>query len=50
VGVNFILPCQNAKLLERDCFFIWHIVLGVGKSQDLPSNIWQPLGDSFSFL
>jgi hypothetical protein len=26
-------------------FFIWHIFLEVGKAQDLPSKIWQTLGD-----
>ena len=30
---------KNAKLLKIDCFFTWHIILGVGKSQDLPSKI-----------
>jgi hypothetical protein len=32
--------CQvnNSKLLKEDYFFTWHIVLGVGKSQDLPSR------------
>ena len=29
-----------------DCFFTWHIILGVGKSQDLPNKIWQTLGDA----
>jgi hypothetical protein len=24
-------------------FFTWHIFLGVGKTQDLPSKIWQIL-------
>jgi hypothetical protein len=27
-------------------FFIWHIFLEVGKTQDLPSKIWQTLGDA----
>jgi hypothetical protein len=35
-------------------FFIWHIFLGVGKTQDLPSRIWQTLedevGDSVSLI
>jgi hypothetical protein len=26
-------------------FFIWHIFLGVGKTQDLSSKIWQTLED-----
>jgi hypothetical protein len=29
-------------------FFIWHIFLEVGKTQDLPSKIWQTLGDALS--
>jgi hypothetical protein len=27
-------------------FFTWHIFLEVGKTQDLPSKIWQTLGDA----
>jgi hypothetical protein len=27
-------------------FFTWHIILEVGKSQDLPSENWQTLGDA----
>jgi hypothetical protein len=41
---------KNAKLLERGCFFTWHIVLEVAKSQDLPSKIWQTLGDAGLFF
>jgi hypothetical protein len=29
-------------------FFILHIVLEVGKTQDLPSKIWQTLGDALN--
>jgi hypothetical protein len=32
-----------AKPLEIDSFFTWHIFLQVGKTQDLPSKIWQTL-------
>ena len=35
-----------AKLLEINSFFIWHIFLEVGKTQDMPSKIWQTLGDA----
>ena len=45
----FFSFCQviwNSKLLERNCFFTWQIVLGVGKSQDLPSRIWQTFEDA----
>jgi hypothetical protein len=33
------------KLLERDCFFTWHIFLQLGKTQDLPNENCQTLGD-----
>ena len=42
----FFYQIQNSKLLEKSCFFTWHIVLGVDKSQDLPNKIWQILRDS----
>ena len=35
-----------AKLLENGCFFTWLMVLGVGKSQNLPNRFWQTLGDA----
>jgi len=35
-----------AKLLEISSFFTWHIFLEVGKTQDIPSKIWQTLGDA----
>jgi hypothetical protein len=31
---------------RRTLFFTWHIFLEVGKAQDLPSKIWQTLGDA----
>jgi hypothetical protein len=31
-------------------FFTWHIFLEVGKTQDLPSKIWQTLGDALTTL
>jgi hypothetical protein len=31
-------------------FFTWHIFLEVGKTQDLPSKIWQTLGDEVVFV
>jgi hypothetical protein len=37
-----------AKLLEMDSFFTCHIFLQVGKTQDLPSKIWQTVGDALS--
>jgi hypothetical protein len=46
--VNYIWIWQvnYAKLLEMNSFFTWHIFLQVGKTQDLPSKIWQTLGDA----
>ena len=35
-----------AKLLEISSFFIWHIFLKVGKTQDMPNKIWQTAGDA----
>ena len=35
-----------AKLLEINSFFTWHIFLKIGKTQDMPSKIWQTLGDA----
>jgi hypothetical protein len=37
-----------AKLLEMNSFFNLHTILEVGKSQDLPSKIWQTLGDALT--
>ena len=37
-----------AKLLEISYFFTWHIFLEVGKTQDMPSKIWQTLGDALT--
>jgi hypothetical protein len=34
------------KLLEVDYFFTWRIISEVGKTQGLPSKIWQTLGDA----
>jgi hypothetical protein len=32
-------------IVEDELFFTWHNFLEVGKAQDLPSKIWQTLGD-----
>ena len=37
-----------AKLLEISLFFILHIFLEIGKTQDMSSKIWQTLGDALS--
>jgi hypothetical protein len=40
VGLLFLFcQVQNIKHLERGSFFTPHIILGVGKSQDLLSKI-----------
>ena len=39
-----------AKLLEISSFFTWHIFLEIGKTQDMPSKIWQTLGDALSVM
>jgi hypothetical protein len=33
-------------IVGDEIFFTWHIFLEVGKEQDLPSKIWQTLGDA----
>jgi hypothetical protein len=33
------------QIFGDERFFTWHIFLEVGKAQDLPSKIWQTLGD-----
>jgi hypothetical protein len=35
-----------AKLLEMNSIFTLYIFLEVGKTQDLPSKIWQTLRDA----
>jgi hypothetical protein len=40
----WIWQVNYAKLLEPNSFFTLHIFLEVGKTQDLPSKIWQTLG------
>jgi hypothetical protein len=39
-----------AKVLEMNSFFTWHTFLEVGKTQDLPSKIWQTLGGALSAI
>jgi hypothetical protein len=33
------------QIVGDELFFNWHVFLEVGKAQDLPSIIWQTLGD-----
>jgi hypothetical protein len=35
-------------LFEIKSFFTWHTFLELGKTQDLPSKIWQTLGDALT--
>lgn len=48
---NFHL-CQvnNAKRLEIDLFYIWHICLGVGKLHNLPNKKCQTVGVALSHV
>jgi hypothetical protein len=39
----FVKLCQ---IVGDELLFTWHIFLEVGKAQDLPSKIWQTLGDA----
>jgi hypothetical protein len=34
------------QIIGDELFFTWHTFLEVGKTQDLPSKIWQTLGDA----
>ena len=38
LGCQVLLPSPNSKLLEKASFFTWHLVLGFGKTIDLPSE------------
>jgi hypothetical protein len=41
---------KNAKHMEMCSFFTPYIVLGVVKSQDLPSRVWQTLEDVHDWI
>jgi hypothetical protein len=43
-GHAFVKLCQIVG--DELFFFTWRIFLKVGKAQDLPSKIWQTLGDA----
>jgi hypothetical protein len=38
------LTSELCQTVGDELFFTWHIFLEVGKTQDLPSKIWQTLG------
>jgi hypothetical protein len=40
------LESELCQIIGYELFFIWHIFLEIGKTQDLPSKIWQNLGDA----
>jgi hypothetical protein len=42
------LASELCQTVGDELFFTWHIFLEVGKTQDLPSKIWQTLGDALS--
>jgi hypothetical protein len=39
------LASELCQIVGDELFFTWYIFLEVGKTQDLPSKIWQTLGD-----
>jgi hypothetical protein len=40
------LASKLCQTVGEELFFTLHIFLEVGKTQDLPSKIWQTLGDA----
>jgi hypothetical protein len=46
LSLQFRAILNYVKLLEMNSFFTLHICLEVGKTQDLPSKIWQTLRDA----
>jgi hypothetical protein len=40
------LVSELCQTVGDELCFTWHIFLGVGKTHDLPSKIWQTLGDA----
>ena len=50
VSYIWVWQVNYAKLLEMSSFFTWHIFLEVDKTQDMPSKIWQTLGDALRII
>jgi len=48
--ISGFLETKFAKLLEMRCFFPPHIILGVGKQQDLGNEFSQTVGDSNNIM
>jgi hypothetical protein len=46
VSYIWIWQVKLCQIVGDELFFTWHIFLEVGKAQDLPSKIWQTLGDA----
>jgi hypothetical protein len=44
----WIWQVKLCQIVGDELFFTWHIFLEVGKAQDLPSKIWQTLGDALT--
>jgi len=42
------LASELCQTVGDKLFFIWHIFLEVGKTQDMPSKIWQTAGDALT--
>jgi hypothetical protein len=42
------LTSELCEIVGDELFFILHIFLEVDKTQDLPSKIWQTLGDALT--
>jgi hypothetical protein len=40
------LAGELCQIVGDELFFTWHTFLEVGKTKDLPSKIWQTLGDA----
>jgi hypothetical protein len=44
------LVSELCQIVGDELFFTWHTFLELGKTQDLPSKIWQTLGDALSTM
>jgi hypothetical protein len=44
------LVSELCQIVGDELFFTWHTFLEVGKTQDLPSKIWQTLGDALTVM
>jgi hypothetical protein len=44
------LASELCQIVGDELFFYWHTFLELGKTQDLPSKIWQTLEDAHCHL